>query len=355
MTARREGPTDWRRAAFSQLEDAVRWGMVLLPPRRRTLRSLAFHRYGRQVRRILRSTPVEFELAGRRDLAVGALSSVAELHLVADVPVAPGDVLSLWWQNSEQRVAAAVRGEGPQRYWTTPLPHRPSRWRTVSEQALLREVLDLSGEPESRPPVRSEPADGSPARSLLLTAPRIVPRFFTTSHAAVVDGRTELRLQVTRDRRWPERAAAQLHRAEPGELLRGWVLPHPHRLPAGPGLAVVTGSGAAAVFASLRAGARGVRLIWGLGDKELSPWAAAEVEGWLAGGALTELRIARTPVRVTDLLTAAELRQNAAAGGWLFVSGNAAMGEQVEQLVGDALGEARRRTGHEALRYLRST
>lgn len=368
MTTRREGPTDWRRAALSQVEDVARRALVLTPPGSRTVRELAFHRYRRQVRRILRSAPVEFEVTERRPLAVGERSSVVELGLVTDAPVAPGDVLWLWWRNSEERVAAATGGLAPQGHWTTPLPHRPSRWRTAPEDVLWREVVDLSGEPANRPPVRPEPGDGSPRRSgsgdgfpahaptpLLRTAPRIVPRFFTTSDAAVRNGRTELRLQVTRDQRWPERAAAHLHRAEPGERLRGWVLPHPHRVPPGPGLVVVTGSGAAAVFAALRSGTRGVRLFWGLGDKELAPWVEAEVAAWLASGALLDLSIARTPTRVTDLLTAADLRRAAASDGWLFVSGNAAMAEQVDLMVGEALGASRRQAGHQGLRYIVSS
>ncbi len=340
MTARHEGPTDWRRAAFSQIEDPVRRVLVVTPPRSRTVRNLAFHRYGGQVRRILRTAPAEFEVTGRRVLAAGASSSVAEISLVTDAAVAPGDVLSLWWRNSDERVAGHARGLGPQRYWTTPLPHRPSTRRTAPEDVLLREVVELG----------DQAVDWR-------GAPRIVPRFFTTSHATVTAGRTELRLQVTRDRRWPERAAAHLHRVAPRERLSGWVLPHPHRVPTGPGLAIVTGSGAASVFASLRAGAGDVRLLWGLGDKELAPWVEDELAEWLAGGALAGLEIARTPTRVTDLLLPrrAEVRELVAAGGWLFVSGNAVMGEHVDAMVADALGDRRYRECYEAMRYIVST
>ena len=365
MTTRYEGPTGWRRAAFSHVEDAVRRLMVVTPPRSRTIRNLAFHRYGKQVRRILRAAPVELELVSRSDLAVGERSTVAELSLVTSAAVAPGDVLSLWWRNSEQRVASVVRPAGgvmaspgkrsdgrpaadelvpaeslARRYWTTPLPHRPSRLTGAPVEELLREVVDLSG-----------------AATDLLTAPRIVPRFFTTSHAAVAGGRTELRLQVTRQDGWPERAAAYLSRVEPGEKLRGWVLPHPHRVPPGPGMAIVTGSGAASVFASLRAGARGVRLLWGLGDKRLAPWAEAELQGWLASGALAELELAHSPQRVTDLLRphSAELRGLIDDGGWVFVSGNEAMGRDVDLIVGDALGEHRYRASYEAMRCIVST
>lgn len=340
MTTRREGPTGWRRAAFSHVEDVVRRLMVLPPPRSRTVRDLAFHRYGRQVRRILRAAPAEFEVVERRDLAVGAHSSVAELSLRGETQVAPGDVLSLWWRNSDARAAATASGEGSLRYWTTPLPHRPSTRRTATEEVLRREVVDLSGEETG-----------------WRRAPRIVPRFFTTSHAAGDGDVAEVRLQVTWDRRWPEQAAAYLHRAEPGERLRGWVLPHPHRVPTGPGLAIVTGSGAASVFAALRAGARDVRLLWGLGDKRLAGWVEAELEDWLASGALGHLEVVRAPSRVTDLLAprTGELREIVTGGGWLFVSGNAAMGEQVDLLVGDALGDRRRRAVHESLRYIVST
>lgn len=340
MTTRREGPTDWRRAAFSQVEDAVRRGLVAVPPRPRTVRNLAFHRYGQQVRRILRASPAEFEVVGRRDLAVGTHSSVAELSLLTEVPVTPGDVLSLWWRNSEERVAAAASGSPPQRYWTTPLPHRPSVRRTAVEATLLRDVVDLSGNPSG-----------------WREAPRIVPRFFTTSHAAPRRNRIEVRLQVTRHGRWPERAAAYLHRAEPGERLRGWVLPHPHRVPEGPGMAVVTGSGAASAFAALRSGARGVRLLWGLGDKRLVSWVEAELHDWLTSGALAQLELARTPLRVTDLLErhVDDLRAILAQGGWLFVSGNAAMGEQVDLMVAELLGDRQYQASHEALRYIVST
>lgn len=344
MTTHHEGPTDWRRAAFSHAEDLVRRIMVATPPRSATVRNLAFHHYGKQVRRILRSAPAEFEVVSRRDLAVGQHSSVTELSLMTDAAVAPGDVLSLWWRNSDERVASVgtpgVSGATPTRYRTTPLPHRPSQQAVVTGDDLLRGVVDLSGEVTD-----------------WRAAPRIVPRFFTTSHAAVAGDRTELRLQVTRNSGWPERAAAYLNRVGPGERLHGWILPHPHRVPAGPGLAIVTGSGAASVFAALRAGARGVRLFWGLGDKQLAPWVETELDQWWAVKALTEVEFARTPCRVTDLLRprGAELRQLMDDGGWLYVSGNAAMGRDVDQIVSDALGESRYRIGYEAMRYIVST
>ena len=69
------------------------------------------------------------------------------------------------------------------------------------------------------------------------------------------------------------------------------------------------------------------------------------------------LEIARTPTRVTDLLLPrrAEVRELVAAGGWLFVSGNAAMGEHVDAMVADALGDRRYRECYEAMRYIVST
>lgn len=342
MTTRREGPTTWRRAALSQVEDIVRAGLVGLPRRHRTRRDEVFHRYLRVVRRTLREEPADFEVVASRPLATGATSAIIELTLHGDTPVAPGDMLYAWWLNHPDRVGTAL-GEAPTAHWTTPVPHRPSRRQRVPASDLHAAVLDLS-DPDTLPTV----AD----------APRIMPRFFTVSHAVPADDGWRVSLQVTLDGSWPARAASYLHRVAPGERVRAWVLPHPHRVDrAVPGVAVATGSGAAGVFAALRAGATGIRFVWGLGDKQLAPWVDDEMRGFVADGSLAELHLARSPQRVTDLLPdlADPARAAIADDGWVYVSGNEAMGHAVDAQLVEICGADALAAAAGDLRYIVST
>ncbi|ALJ21831.1 hypothetical protein AOA12_18785 [Microbacterium sp. No. 7] len=311
----------------------MRWALVRDPRPRRTVRDAAFAAYLRDVRGTVRRPPHRFETIEVRSLARGGHSEIVEIALDATGSGAlPGDMLQVWWENPADGHAPGDDASVP--HWSTPLPHRPSRRVRATGGELRRRVLDLSA---------GTPAD--PSR-----APRITPRFYTVSD---VTG-DELRLQVTRSAAWPERAAAYLHRLQPGAVVRGWVLRHPHRLDrARPALAVVTGSGAAGVFAALRAGARGIHLVWGLGDKGLAPWIERELDGHLASGALDRVELAHAPRRVTDLLAPqlAEARDLVAAGGSVYVSGNSAMADAVDALLTGALGAERARA-HAELRYI---
>jgi len=351
VTSRVEGPTTWRRAAFAHLEDAVRWAMVNDPRRPRTPRDAAFRAYLREVRATLRSDPVPFTVASRRPLLTGAASSVVEVELTGGACVEPGDMLLLWWRN----LPASVDGVGSERadqtgrsstvplrvgarsYWTTPLPHRPSRRARTTEERFARAVADLS-------------APGTHA----VAAPRITPRFYTV--AGAVAG--QVSLHVTATHAWPARAADFLHRVGERETVYAWVLRHPHRVDrTRGGLAVATGSGAAGVFAALRHGARDVRLVWGLGDKDLEPWVREELDRHVVSGALAELRLARSPQRVTDLLArdAVAVRELVADGGWLYVSGNERMGEAVDGLLTGIVGASAIARARDDLRYIVST
>lgn len=298
----------------------------------------------------------------RGPLAIGVAGSVVELTLRGG-GVEPGDMLQLWWEND---VAPAPGDDDPVAAWATPLPHRPARRVRTTAGEVRRRLVDLGGADAG--------ASAHDARALLARTPRLTPRFYTVSGVAPggsgagngpgVEGVSEssdtgtapveVRLQVTRAAAWPERAAAYLHRVQPGDVVRGWVLRHPHRVDRSrPGLAVVTGSGAAGVFAALRAGAHGIRLVWGLGDKRLAPWVERELDAHLASGGLAEVALARSPQRVTDVLAPrlAEVRALVADGGWVYVSGNEAMADAVDALLHGALGAEQARA-HAELRYI---
>lgn len=240
MTSRHEGPTTWVRAAQSRAEDAVRWALVNDPRRARAHRDAAFRTYLRTVRATLQREPATFTVTGSRMLAEGADSGVVEVSLRGEVAVAAGDQLLLWWRNAQPAVDRLdVDLSGSDAYWSTPVPHVPSRWLRDSRSAIAASVIDLSEAP---------PADTF--EEILAAAPRITPRFFT-----VAGTDPDITLHVTYAGAWPPRASAFLRGADVGEEVRGWVLPHPHRVDrSGPGLAVATGSGAAG---GVRCAARG--------------------------------------------------------------------------------------------------
>ncbi len=340
MTRLPGGPLTTRRALFSHVEDIARFALVTAPPWRRTPRDLAFDGYLRQVRRILRDEPAEAVVVENRLLARSERSAITELTLRMSATVEPGDMLHVLWQNAPERTARHAPHLPAGAYWTTPLPHRPSLRRRYSPQELAASVFDLSG--------ANAPAD---AREL----PRITPRFFTVSGVERRGQDALVRLQVTRVGTWPERAAAFLHAVEPGNRMPVRVLPHPHRVPSdAPGLAVVTGSGAAGVFSALRAGARGVQLLWGIGDKTLEPWVHAELDEHLATGGLAALRIVQTPERVPGALATLSGLPDLTEG-WIYVSGNEDMGRDIDALLSGLLGRDALRRLSEQLRYIVST
>ncbi|MBX3142780.1 MAG: hypothetical protein KF813_03405 [Trueperaceae bacterium] len=330
-------PVGWREALKSRAMDPLRYAWLHLPPKQRTVRELAFHRYRFEVRRILRRHPSEFTVLRSRELAVGAESKVVALTLATNRPVQPADLLYLWWRNDPAAVATAPLANLRDWYWTTPLPYRSSHLERSSAAEQAASIFDL-GEGPAQP---------------LSRTPRIEPRLYTVASAS---GKA-VELHITTRRDWPKRASSYLANARPGEKLTGWVFPHPHRLPRGPGFAVVTGSGAAAVFAALRSGTSGVRLIWGLGDKRLEPWVSQELAGHEAQGALEKLTIVSSPKRVTDDLSEhrEELIHLVRSGGWIYISGNEAMGEAADEVISGALGTDLHRAAYEDLRYIVST
>jgi sulfite reductase alpha subunit-like flavoprotein len=307
--------------------------MVNDPRRPRTPRDAAFRAYLREVRATLRSDPVPFTVASRRPLLTGAASSVVEVQLTGGARVEPGDMLLLWWRN----LPASVDGVGSERVDPTCRGSTVPRRARTTEERFVRAVADLS-------------APGTDA----VAAPRITPRFYTV--AGAVAG--QVSLHVTAAHAWPARAADFLHRVGERETVYAWVLRHPHRVDrTRGGLAVATGSGAAGVFAALRHGARDVRLVWGLGGKDPEPWVREELDRHVVSGALAELRLARSPQRVTDFLArdAVAVRELVADGGWLYVSGNERMGEAVDGLLTGIVGAPAIARARDDLRYIVST
>ena len=336
MTRHHVGPLSTGDALLSHVADAARLLLLAVPPGRRTPRDLAFSRYLRQVRRILRSDPSEFEVVESRMLARGTGTNIVEVTLGTTATVVPGDMLHVLWRNASDRIVRHAPHLAAGAYWSTPLPHRPARRLHYSAEEVAASLVDLS---HADVPV-------SPRR-----LPRITPRFFTVAGVRQESGQTLVRLQVTRIGTWPERAAAFLHDLRPGERMQARVLPHPHRVPLdSPGCAIVTGSGAAGVFAALRTGARGVQLLWGIGDKVLEPWVREELDAHLASGALASLHLAQAPERVTGLLDRIE-----ELPGWIYVSGNSHMGRDVDVLLSERFGRAELRTREAHLRYIVST
>ncbi|HRN28715.1 MAG TPA: hypothetical protein PK890_03295 [Terrimesophilobacter sp.] len=325
-------------AIASWLADTARAVFVRRPGPSHDQRELAFRRYQREVRRRVRVGRSQFVLTDARELASGS-RRVVELEFDSATPVQPGDVLWLWWRNPEEAVAEHAPSEALVRYWTTPIPHEPSRRRSGTRRDVLTRVVDLSA--------------AAPGFSLS-RVPRITPRIFTTSDARAHGAAWRFRLQVTTSQEWPHRASAFLSELTAGEQVEGWALPHPHRLTTvrSAGLAVVTGSGAAAVFAALRSGVRDVGLIWGLGDKTLAPWVKDELRGFTDSGALRDLRVVRSPHRVTDELAGIDLACVLEGEGWLFVSGNESMAEAADAHVRTSVESAVVERAERELRYI---
>lgn len=331
-------PIGWREALKSRAMDPLRFGWLHLPPKRRSARELAFRQYRFEVRRILRSEPSRFAVLGSRVVAAGERSKVVAVTLAAGTPVRPADLLYLWWRNHPGVLAAASAAGLPGWYWTTPLPYRSSHLQRAEPNEQLSTVYDL-GEGIAQPATRTR---------------RIEPRLYTAASGG--DGVVELHITSRAD--WAKRASSFLVNAKPGDEITGWIFPHPHRLPAArPGLAVVTGSGAAAVFAALRSGATGVRLVWGLGDKRLEPWVHEELTRHETAGSLEESTILHSPERATDRLAerAGEVRRLIESGGWVYISGNEGMGAAADAIISDALGEELHRLAVDELRYIVST
>ncbi len=342
----------------------MRWALVNRPLRSDNPRDAAFHRYLKKVRRIMKRDPAVFEVVDNRLMAAGPHSVIRELTLRTAALVEPGDMLHVWWRNAPERAAAHIGSFSEGYYWSTPIPHRPSRRNRYTAEELAGSIVDLSmANPPSDLLVHSvaehtgalSPTDSigdvlefpnRPVASATVSAnegvenfPRITPRFYTTSSARRDEDATTVRIQVTYVDSWPKRAAAFLQSLEPGESLDARVLPHPHRVPLDVpgGLAITTGSGAASVFAALRGGAQGIHLIWGLGDKTLEPWVREELAQYLDSGALGNLETAHSPTRVTDILKQTPDLSDYLAK-WIYVSGNEAMGYGVDSLLSTALG-----------------
>lgn len=233
-----------------------------------------------------------FEVTGNRLLAAGAASSVTELTLTGTASVEPGDMLYVWWQNEPALVDALAAAVS-----TEPL----ASWQSA--------------------------------------------------------GTRTLSLQVTMRDGWPLRSAAYLHRLEPGTLVRAWVMPHPHRAPrTGPGLAVVTGSGASGVFAALRDGARGIDLIWALGDKEPQPWVLDELRAHERAGSLASAQLLRSPQRVGGALAETLSRTGFSFDrSWVYVSGNTGAGEAAHRVLAEVLGEPAVTEAAASVRYVNSS
>lgn len=338
-------------AAFgSRARDVARTAVLALPARAASPRDAAFHGYAREWGRRLKREPERFRVRELLPVAFSAGGRIVEIVLEGPA-VDPGDMLYALWRNPDEAVDRRPDAVGSlHAYWSTPGPGRPSRWERASGREALSAVVDLAEDPE-----------GSVAR-LLRSAPRIVPRLYTVSGARA----DETRILVSARAEWPRRAAAHLVSLRPGDELRAWIMPHPHRLPPlhgheGAGLVVVTGSGIAGALAALRAGrGEGARLVSGVrGD--VAPAVRAELEGLADGGAIRRLDVAVStdpsrPRRVTDVL--AELPADARselADGWAYVSGHSGMAAPVRALLADLYGPAELERMAETLRYIEST
>lgn len=320
MSIEGSGPVSGWGALRSRVFDVARAALVRLPGQSDSVRDDAFRTYQRAFRTLMRTAPAQFTVTGARPLATGAASRVVEVRMRTSAVVLPGDMLYLTWRNSDERVAQFAPGERQLRYFTTPLPHRPATRAVSSEREILSGVLDLSG--------------GGVAS--LATSDRIVPRIYTVADVRPAGASTEVAIHVTIDASWPERAASFLGRLVAGDDVTGWALPHPHRVDHDvPTLAIVTGSGAAGVFAALRDECAPIDLVWGLGDKELAPWVFEELAQHRESGRLRSVVFARRPDRVTDLL---EERMTAPRA--VYVSGNEAMGAAVDALLRERWGDS---------------
>lgn len=319
MSIEGSGPVSQWGALQSHAFDLARAVLVRVPAQRENVRDAAFRAYQRAFRALMQTDPARFTVTEVRPVATGEASRVVEVRMQTSAAVLPGDMLYLRWRNSEERAQQFAPGERQLRYFSTPLPHRPATRSVASERELLRNVIDLSvGETAS-----------------LSGSERIVPRIYTVADVQPEGALSEIAIHVTIDESWPERAAAYLGRARAGEVVTGWVLPHPNRLDhAVPTLAIVTGSGAAGVFAALRDECAPIDLVWGLGEKELAPWIFEELAGHRAAGRLNGVTFARRPDRVTDLLD-----ERITAPRAVYVSGNESMGAAVDALLRERWGD----------------
>ena len=338
-------------ALGSHAKDIARAAWVRLPAESRRPRDLAFAAYRRRVRRVMRGDTCSFRVVGTRTVASSSRSTVVEVELRTRAEVGPGDMLYVWWRNDPARLASLDPGlaDAELGYWTTPVPHRPARRSRATAARLAASVFDLSA-------LRAEEVGALGAEGLL-ALPRITPRLYTASEARRgADGGGVVKVQVTMREEWPRRAAAFLHRADPGDEFRAWVMPHPNRVDrGGPGVAVVTGSGAAGVFAALRGGARGIDLVWGLGEKRPEAWILDELRGYELSGALASLRLVTSPTHVGDALREmADLGERSRRGDWLYVSGNEAAGADAHAALVDLLGDEAVRRAADSLRYINS-
>ncbi len=322
MSIEGSGPVSRWGALRSYGYDAIRAGIVRVPGRNDSHHDAAFRRYQRDFRQVMKSDAAEFTVLQTRPVAVGETNQVIELRFATSATVNPGDMLLLDWQNSPQQVARFHPGDRELRYFTTPQPHLPAKHARASETEVLTRVLDLSGTTSAS----------------LSTTDRILPRIYTVS-GAVPGGSgqpNEVSIQVTLEDSWPQRASAYLGRLEAGDIVRGRVLPHPHRIDRTvPTLAIVTGSGAAGVFAALRAGCAPIEFVWGLGDKELEPWVFQELARFREAGVLGRVDFARRPDRVTDIL-----RPMIQAPRSIYVSGNEDMGVAVDWMLRESWGDS---------------
>lgn len=378
-------PVDLRRALTSHALHAARHVLTAwyaLPRPRLSPRESAFRRYFGQVGERFRSAPTVWRVAEIRPVTrvANADRRIAEITLTGpagQVPPVPGDMVALLWRNPASAVerampALAASPTTPLVYWTTPRPCRPARRSRTSAEAFLRDVADLG-----------EIGSLTTTATTTTALPRLAPRLYTLSEARVEGTRARLRIMVSFHADWPERAAAHLLGLREGEQVRGWVLPHPRRVPglevggrggrdargagdrhpapgaAGPGITVVTGSGIAGVLAALRAGAaQDLWLVWGA-RHPVSAWLLAELEAHREAGRLGRLDVAVSagehPRRVTDVLDDAddELARRLTRGDWLYVSGHTATLPAVRERVSAVLGE-QTEARIAAMRYIES-
>lgn len=274
-----------------------------------------------------------------------------EVSLLGSAPVEPGDMVYVWWRSDPMMVDALPPSlaRASLGFWTTPVPHRPSQWARATGARLAESVFDLSG--LLRAEIGSLDADG------LRSLPRIAPRLYTVSDVSTGEpGSSIVRLQVTMRDDWRPRSASFLHRLAPGDRVRVWIMPHPNHVDLSqPGLAVVTGSGAAGVFAALRSGARDIDLVWGLGDKKLERWMFDELAEHERSGGLASLRLVRSPERVDEATREILARRGLSDASQIYVSGNEAAGAAVHQVLREHLGERALAEATASMRYINSS
>lgn len=353
------GPLTTGRALASYPRAAIRSTYLRRTRTAPTRHEQAFLEYQLRLPSILRGQPTALTVTESVEVAASDRGSIREITLSVAEPFADvGDMVYLPWHNDPDSVAAVLPERAhPVRYWSTPAPGIPAVRRRATPERILTEVLDLG-----------DHAPGHGFQELLRCAGRIVPRVYTLSSVESAAGSGQrVRLLVSRHLHWPSRASAYLHRAGVGDVLKGWALPHPHRLPSlhgwgDDGLVVVTGSGIAGVLAVLRSGASVAPwVVWGVRGA-LADELRSEVEAFAASGAIRRLDIvdslaAAGPRRVTDILEAScdDLKAILTSGHWVYVSGRTSSGEPVRAAITDAVGHDALTRMHDELRYIEST